>query len=94
MTPQASSRYVSNTVPGSINDIQILKLVSGPVLAPVGSVFYGLVSNAALNLGGFEEARLVALPVTVLDAGALVVRFLAFGNADFQLGPTATPVGR
>ena len=44
--------------------------------------------------GGFEEARLVALPVSILDAGALVVRLLAPGNAYFQLGPTATPVGR
>jgi len=34
----------------------------------------------------FQDALLVALPVTILDVGALVVFFLVFGESDFQLG--------
>ncbi len=40
----------------------------------------------------FQDALLVALPVTILDVGALVVFFLAFGESDFQLGTAFFPV--
>ena len=47
----------------------------------------------SLSLRGFEDTRLVAFPVTILDTGALIVCFLALGDTEFQLRSATTPVG-
>ena len=75
-------------------ELQAIPWMAQPAHAPVGSGFFGLYPEmVSEGLGRFEDAGLVAFPVAVLDAGALIVGLLALGDADFQLGAATDPVG-